>query len=440
MRDLARAAAAPLRGLARDSLYRNSLYLLLNLGLNSVAGFAFVLICNRMYGKEAFGYAAALLALMGLAVSIANLGMNRTSLRFLGQARDRSAEFTTMAIIATGAGLLVGAALAPFFPAFGIAHSGALLAVLFVASVVTGCARGICDNAFIAIRAASGTLASNAVFNVLKLALPVALVGLGFVGVFASVVLAAAAASLLALLLLSRAGFHLGARPRRAHMAGRWRFALGTHAYELLGNATVSLVPLVVLARLGPGANSEWYVVMQIVTLLLMICSAINNAMFAELASGTGTTRAIVLRTLGAMYAVLTPLVLVVLVVAPQLLGVFGDDFRHAAPVLRAMALFALIGVVNYIAGSYLSLHKHVVFITVVNFVNAAVVLAYGMLVATTLFDIAIGWMLGEAVNLVLFVVGAAWIYRRRDRAAPDGLADPPPTGSAATAAAGASV
>ena len=417
MRDL---VGKRVRGLYQDSLYRNSLFLLLNLGLNTVAGFLFVIICNRLYGKEAFGYASALLALMGLGVSISNLGMNRTGLRFLGAEQNRSALFATMAAIATGAGLLVGLGFVPFLDWFDIPGAGLALTALIVLSIVAGSARGICDNAFIAIRASSGTFASNAVFNVMRVGLPFAFVALGSTGVFAAVVVSVVAAVLVGLGLLSRAGFDFRVRPNPALMKGRWRFAIGTHSYELIGNATTSILPLVVLSRLGPAANSEWFVVMQIVTLLLMICSAVNNAMFAELASDTSTTRALVLRTLGAIYALLIPLVCAVLLFAPQVLSIFGADYVQAAPVLRLMAIFALFGVFNYIAGSYLSLHKRVLFITLVNLVHAAVVIAYGLFFAANLLDMAFGWMIGEVINLALFGIGVLWVRRSATKSRED--------------------
>jgi Na+/citrate or Na+/malate symporter len=77
------------------------------------------------------------------------------------------------------------------------------------------------------------------------------------------------------------------------------------------------------------------------------------------------------------------------------------------------MTIFALIGVANFITGSILQVYKKVLYLTIVNSANAVVVIVYCLLYAHNLYGIAIGWMLGEVVNFVLFVVGGVVVARQ---------------------------
>jgi O-antigen/teichoic acid export membrane protein len=172
-------------------------------------------------------------------------------------------------------------------------------------------------------------------------------------------------------------------------------------------------LPIIVVARLGAVAGALWYVAMQIITVLLTVSGTVSQAMFAELANAEGNINKFLKKASLSMYALLIPLSVGVFVLAPFILRLLHGDYVAADHVLRLMTIFALIGVANYISGSILQVYKKVLYITVVNAANAAVVILYCLLFAHSLDGIAIGWMLGEVVNLVLFVLGGVVVYRQ---------------------------
>ena len=78
-----RHAANFYRNFVGDSFYRNSTYLLINMVVSTGSGFLFVVICAHLFTQASFGYATSLLGALGLATAFANVGMNRTVVRFL---------------------------------------------------------------------------------------------------------------------------------------------------------------------------------------------------------------------------------------------------------------------------------------------------------------------------------------------------------------------
>jgi O-antigen/teichoic acid export membrane protein len=409
-----RHAANFYRNFVGDSFYRNSTYLLINMVVSTGSGFLFVVICAHLFTQASFGYATSLLGALGLATAFANVGMNRTVVRFMGRSTNQSQDLVTNILLVSGFSLLSGIILSHFFSSFGIRHVDPLVVIIFISTVFLMSIKPLFDNAFIAIRESSGTLIENSLSCVARVLFPLFVIGSGYIGIFsaqlAGVILAIAAS---VYLLKRRHGFNFLVKPSRTSMDGKWRFALGSYTSDLVGGLPTSVLPIIVVARLGAVAGALWYVAMQIINVLLTVSGTVSQALFAELANAEGNINRVLKKASLSMYALLVPLSVGVFVLAPYILRLLHGNYVAAEHVLRLMTIFALIGVANFITGSILQLYKKVLYITVVNTANAVVVIFYCLLFAHNLDGIAIGWMLGEVVNLVLFVVGGIVVHRQ---------------------------
>jgi O-antigen/teichoic acid export membrane protein len=415
VKQVKRTAARAKRRFMRDSLYRNSTYLLLNMGLSAGAGFLFWALCAHLYSTQDIGYASAMFGGLGLATALSNLGINRTILRFLAKSRTRSADLITKLCLVGAGSLVTGGIISLFFAHFGLRHAGLFLSALFVGTVLLTSLKMVFDNVFIALRFSSGTLAENTVFNVAKLAIPALLVWMGFAGIFAAQFVGAMLAVVISVLLLVfRHQFKFAVKPTRSAMRGKWQFAFGSYTSDLIGGLPTSILPIVVLIKLGPTAGALWYTVMLVTNFLLMVNSSINQAMFAEIShASVHKMLSLIKKAAVVMYALMIPLVVIIFVCAPLILRLFHGSYVAAAPVLRMTSLFVLLGIVNYLAGSILALYKKVLYLTAVNAVNALIVLVYCFAFAHGLRDVAVGWMLGEVANIVLFVGGAWYVIAK---------------------------
>jgi len=405
------------RHFMQDSLYRNSMYLLLNTAVTALAGFLFWAVATRFYNAEDVGYATALFGALGLATSLSSLGMGRTIIRFLGGSQTQARDVVTkLALVALGS-FAIGVILSFFLGSFGIEHPTPNLAVIFVATVLLVSVKMLFDNVFIALKSAAGTLAENVVFSVAKLIFPVLSVAFGFMGIFTAQLAAAVLAVLVSVWLLRRKhGYRFRVRPSKASLRGKWTFAFGSYTSDIIGSLPANILPIIVVAKLGPVSGALWYIAMLMITMLLAVSSAINQAMFAEISNTTGSIWKFVTKASRAMYGLVTPLAVGIAIFAPFMLSLFGEQYADAAPALRIMSLFALIGVANYITGSILAYYKKVMYLTLVNAVNAAIVGAYCLLFATDLNGIVVGWVLGEVANVILFVGGCVYVVKRQAR------------------------
>jgi len=67
--------------LANDSLYRNSIYLMLNTGVMAVFGFFFWIINTRLYCTEQVGIGTTLISVMKLISSFSLLGLGNSLIK-----------------------------------------------------------------------------------------------------------------------------------------------------------------------------------------------------------------------------------------------------------------------------------------------------------------------------------------------------------------------
>ena len=402
------------RGFISDSFYRNSMYLLINMGIATGTGFLFVLLCAHLYSQADFGYATSLLGALGVATSFSNLGMNRTLVRFMGKSQKKSQDLVTGIALVSSFSILSGLILSYFFASFGIKHADWTVVVIFVATAFLMSIKALYGNVFVAIRKSSGTLIENTLFNLVRLIFPVIVVGSGYIGIFGAQLVAVLFALVAATFILQRYhGFTFLVKPSRSSMSGKWRFALGSYSSDLAGGLPDSVVPIIVVAKLGPVAGALWFVAMRIVNVLLSVSATINQAMFAEMSNAEGSINHFLKRATASMYGALIPLSVAVFIFAPNILRIFHGNYASATHVLRLMTVFALIGVANYITGSILQAYKMVIYLTIANVANALIVIIYCLYFARNLSGIAVGWVFGEVVNFALFVGGGVFVAFR---------------------------
>jgi len=91
-----------LRRFLRISLYRNSIFLILNSVVPSLTGFGFWTLATRLYPSSTIGTASALISVMSLLTLISSMGMEYGLVRFLPESGNR-ARTTIISTSLTGA-------------------------------------------------------------------------------------------------------------------------------------------------------------------------------------------------------------------------------------------------------------------------------------------------------------------------------------------------
>jgi len=348
-----------LRTFLRTALYRNALYLIAANFLNSLLGFVFWIIVARIYTPEEVGLGSAAISAVMLLSNLAGLGLGLALIRFLPRSGEDgrkliNSTFSVGAVTSIIAGAVFIAGLSLWSPSLVFLRQNSLLLATFIAFVVISTLSTQAEQAFVAKRRAGFILTKNLIFNVLRLPLPFVMLGWSpAFGVFGSWGIAIAASVLISIFFfLPRAepGYRPALVLNKGVLAGVMGFSLANYISLLLWSATVYVMPLLVVNRLGGAANAHFYTAFALASILFIIPSLTSTALFAEGSHDQAGLRLHVWRSLRLVLAVLLPAVLLVAVFARYLLLVYGQAYSaEATTLLRILAVSALPMAVNVI-------------------------------------------------------------------------------------------
>jgi len=408
------------RALYADTLFRNSFYLMLSTATMAGIGFFFWLIVAHLYTPDEVGVASTLISAMIFIGYLSLLGFNSTFIRFLPRSKHRSAQIDTGLILVGVAALVIGlgyAVIAPLLaPRLGVLHHSwlyvagfALLAMAFAVNLVT-------DSIFIAYRSAKynfyidGLAGSSS-----QLVMSVVLVGLGSFGIFAAQGTAALVAMCLSLFFLVKS---FGYRPQlkldRQTLVDVKRYSFGNYLANLLNIAPTMILPLVVLSELGDAAAGYYYLAFMMANLLFTIAYAVSQSLFAEGSYGEIGLRKLVRRSVIILGGIMIPASLLLALLGPQILKLFGD--HYSANSYRLILTLAASGIpvaAYVVGGTLLRITKQVGALVIANLIYAVSIGVLAVvLVPRGLAWAGVAWMTGSALSAaVMFVF--LWRGRR---------------------------
>ncbi|MGC9379529.1 lipopolysaccharide biosynthesis protein [Streptomyces sp. MH13] len=342
----------PESGRGGDSLFKNAYFLMLSTGVSAVLGLGFWLVAARYYSEEAVGQGSAAIAAMRLLASITATTMIGAVVRFVPRAgratgwlvwRVYAASSVVVAVAAVVFLLtldLWGASYAPL----GTAEAGAL----FVAACVAWALLTLQDGVLTGLRKAEWVPAGNAVFSVGKLIL-LALFAttLPVLGIFVSWAVAIAFSTLpLGWLIFRRliprqAAADHDVEPPKVREMGR--FLAGDSLGAVFSLAMINLLPVMVAVNFSAAENGYFYVAYTVGGTMEFMAINMASSLTAHASHDPRRLADGVRGALRRMTLLLVPVVLVLVVFAPQILAPFDEDYaEHGSTVLRLLALGAL--------------------------------------------------------------------------------------------------
>jgi O-antigen/teichoic acid export membrane protein len=392
-----------------ESLFKNSASLMINVGIGALSGFGALTLLTHIFSARDVGLSATAVAGSTLVTYITQFGTNYSVPRYLPTAKDRTALINTLLTAATIATLLASVIFLALPSSQSLfALGGWAFGVVFIATACLQVGLSILLSVFIADRS-SGRLATFGIIpNVARLAAPAALSFLGGLGAFTARVIPDLFGFVTFAALLARRGHRFRPAIDVAITKDIARFSGGMYAASLIGSVPMLVLPLVVLARVGPKQAAYWSIAISIATLVSMLPSVVTQALFPEVSLRLSERRELLRRATLLITAIMVPALVIAFCCAPFGLAVFGSGYVSGTIVaLRWLIVAGFVTMLNYITGAVLFMAKKSAMMTIVNVVDAIIVLGLAAFWATNVNDIAIAWLLGDIGNTVLFGVFA---------------------------------
>jgi O-antigen/teichoic acid export membrane protein len=406
-------------GLITDPLYRGSLTLLANTGFLLVFGLAFWSLATHEYSAATVGVFTGLTAGISLLSTLATVGLQITITRYLATTEnDRALVVAALGVIVTMGTVLCLVCLIAFGPHLPpelhlSLHGGP--APLAIGIVILSAAGTVLDAGLVALRASHAVLIKNLVASVVK------------VGSLLALILLAASRSSSGLLIAYSLGFLVSTLGSCVAILRRTRgrsFSLrsflvlrrhlpmtaGSYLATLMAAVPGAVLPLEVLARLGPAQTAHFGTAFMSSSLIFVVPATVSGVFFAEASRQSVPLAVIMRKAIRSTYLLLVPAVLVVVAAAPLILRVFGPGYATAgADCLRVFALSAIPMGGTYMIDSLLLARDRTLAYIFINGANAAlIILCAYLFLGHGLTGVATGWLLAQVLSLVLGLLLAA--------------------------------
>lgn len=338
----------------RIPLHKNA-YALMGGSVSTAAlGLVFWALAARHYPARSVGLQATMVSGTQFLAAVAGLSLNNVLLRFLPVAGVATRRLIGIAYgLSAGTGVVValvfiiGTSL--WSPDLNFLHTDPAWAVVFTVSTALYVIFSIQDFALVGMRRAVWVPVENTIVSVVKILVLVLLAGrFSGAGIFASWnAPTALAVAVVTFFILGRfSSSHIAVSssiastlsPRRLA-----RYAAGDYLGALMWRGAGSVLPIIVLNRLGPKSSAYFYLPWLIFGGVQFGVLAAVRSLTVEGALDSGQLALHCRRMFLQMLGMLAPLVVILVAGGPTLLHVFGGDYATKGAALLRWLAFATI-------------------------------------------------------------------------------------------------
>lgn len=402
--------------LYKDTLFQNSFYLMLNTGVQAALGFIFWIICAHLFSPAEIGVGTSLISAMVLISYASALGFNSTFTRFLPTSKNRDKELNTGLLLVIIAAVIIAFAyviIIPYTtPALSIIHKNIWYAIGFVVMVALAAINLLTDSIFIAYRAAKFALITDGVImGITKILLPFIFISLGAYGVFLAAGSAASVAMIASIAFLM---FYFSYKPRfdidLSTLKQYFGYSFSNYIANLFNIAPTLILPLIIINNLGSANAGYYYLALAVVNLLYAVASSMSSSLFAEGSYGEVELGKLTKRASLIVTAIMVPAALILAVLGPLVLRVFGSSYSSGGAGVIVVLAIAAPAVAAYMLGNAILKIKNKIYsIIVVNMIYCGLISGLAILwVDRGLVWVAAAWLVGNLVaGMIAFILSS---------------------------------
>ncbi len=407
---------------------RSAYSLMVNVVANGVLGVLFWVVAARLFPASQVGRDSALISAMVTLSSVCQLNLHNALPRFLPEVR-RTARALLGAYAASGAAAVVLASafvvVVPYLTdEFAFLHDRPEIAVAFVAATALWGVFALQDAALTALRQAVWVPIENSVFGAVKLLLLPALLLVGSThGSFLAWTIAMAVLIVPVSWLLFGVVAPRYARERDAsgrdvkpfERRGLGQFMAKDYAGSIFTQAALTLLPLIVAAKLGAATNAHFYMAFTIMTSFDLLVNSVTLSLTVEGVVNAERVHALTQRVLQRFAPLLIAGVVLIIVAAPLLLRPFGNSYADdAAGTLRLLAIGSLLRAPVTLFGALSRIQRHGGWLLATQAINFVLVigLTFALLGPVGMEGVGIATIVASATLLAIVAAPLARFFR----------------------------
>ena len=395
-----------------DSLYRNSIYLMMNTLIMCGFGFIFWMVASRLYLASDIGLATAIISVMGLIVGLSVLGLNVGLIRYLPGSKNKNKKINTSFTLVALSTIVV-TCIFIMFSRFIVSklmfiHDNIFMAFIFMAFMIVASLNILMESIFIALRNTKYVLIKNSLFSILKIFGLFFVVWLWAFGIFSSWMVSLLVGFLITLFVLIR---KYGYRPKFAFydsiLKQIGKYSFGNYVAGFIGGLPLLILPILVLNKLGSEFTAYYYMSMMIASLLFIVPQATAQSLFAEGSYSEKKLKEQVKKAVKIISLILIPGILIVVFFGQYVLILFGAEYaREGVGFLRIIAVSGVFVGVNGIFRSLLKVRKRVKTLIYTGILTTLIIIGLSYIfIGSGLIGIALAWIIGQISMGVVYLL-----------------------------------
>jgi O-antigen/teichoic acid export membrane protein len=415
-----------LKSLWRRTLYRNAVYLILNIGTTSLLGFFFWLIVAKVYSDVEVGYSSAIVSAVNLLAILSLGGLNSSIVRFLPHSTEPrkiiNTAFTFCGSLAIAAAIIFLVGVRAWAPDLGFINDNVVFILVFVTIAPLATLSLLCNSVFISSRSSVFTLIKDVGNSVVKIVLALAFAlnfhSFGIVSSWGIALAMGVGVSVLFFIPKLKPGYKPELKIDFASTVKTWKYTGGSYVAALAGGAPSQIFPLIVLALTTVQQNAHFYIAWMIANLLFAVPTSISQSLFAEMAHfrDPAALKKNLFLSLKFVYLLDVPLLIILMAASGWLLGAFGPGYvEDGLMLLRLLAFSSLFMAFSYVYYSMLQARDRIKEWLIFKAGSSVAVLSLSFIVIPATGIIGVGYV-WTGVQIVVAIVALVrlllWLKR----------------------------
>ncbi len=395
-----------------DSLYRNSIFLMLSTATMAFFGFFFWIINARLYTTQQVGIATTLLSVVSLITTFSMMGLSSGLIRYLPTSENKNRKINTVFSIVALSSIILSIGfiifVKQFSPALVFIRGNVLFSLIFVLTIMFSSLQLVSDGIFIAFRSSQYVFMKNSLLSILKLLSTFAFVVFGAYGIFIATGFASTMAYIfVVLVLLWKFAYSPKLLIDGSIVKKMSKFSLGNYAAGLIGGLPSAILPIFIINNLGAKISAYFYMDLMIANLLFIIPQAVAQSLFAEGSYSEATLKDHLKKSAKMIALLLVPAVIITVVFGKYILLAFGKNYSTGGfTFLQLLAISSIFISINNI-GNVISNVKHKIqYVVAMNSITTITTIGLSYLfIHNGLVGIGTAWIAGQAITAILYIL-----------------------------------
>ena len=381
-----------------NTLFANSINLMLASGITAAFGFIFWVIVAHSFRTEAVGLATTLLSVASLLSLLGLAGFDTVFLRFLAKSKKRNEHINSGLIIAGVASAIIAGLFCLLVPVLSskltfVSHNPEYVAAFILVTVFMTW-NTLTNAILIAYRRTSFVLVIDLIFSVLKISLPFIVRSGGPMTIFVIVGISQLVNVLLSVAVLMKYFEYMPSfKINFSIVREKLRYGSAMYAANILNLLPDTALPLIVLNNLGAAAAAYFYIAFSIANLLYTIAFSTSQVLLAEISHDEEHFAQHLRKGLLIVSGLLIPAVVLMVVFCPFILNFFGHSYRGGATViLRLLSVSGLAVMLYSLLSTVFKQTKNLKAMLLMTGTNALVIVGLSLVLVKSYGLIGIGW------------------------------------------------